>query len=85
MSQPVPKSPNRRWLIEAKIHGNTFADAHRMLRELIAELDEKTNVASGGFDSGGHVTVTEYPDITHESYQRELQQYLEKERACPTP
>lgn len=73
--------PERAWVIEIKVQGDTRDDAVELLRSLLIDLDRGSNgpSVSGGCSSGGTMTVRNNPEMTHDLYFALLQPILDRQ------
>lgn len=82
-TRPLP-APHRAYELEIKIGGDTWQDVLRHLHELqqhIPDHGEECNSVSGGSTSNHIVIVGRYPEMTHDRYVQELDEYLAMLRA----
>lgn len=81
------KSPSRAFELNIKIGGDTWEDVLRNLRELASHVEDhgsNCNSVSGGYSSHHIVDVRIRPDLTHDQYSVELEEYLKNLRSPNT-
>ena len=68
-------TPERAWVIEAKLQGDTREDVISLLSSLLIDLERGSvgPIISGGCSSGGVLTVRQNEGVTHDSYFQALE------------
>lgn len=72
-------APKRRFTIDISIGADDWDTARRELLEVadhIAQHGPECSSVSGGYSAGHAVTITERPEMTHDSYFEALEAYL---------
>lgn len=79
--------PKRRWTLSIEVTGDTWEDVAQGVRELLPHIEdhgERCSSVSGGYSSGHWVNVCERPEMTHEKYQSELEEFIADHKSRPT-
>jgi len=83
-ASPLNEKPRRRVEFGAKISADTWQDLKHALLHLATEIDRHgrlpANSVSGGYSTGHIIVTSEDGTIDHDSWYRDLSEYLEKVR-----
>lgn len=79
-----PKVPHRRYELTLKLGADSWRDLLGILDHIQFELtvkadadEQRVSIVSGGYGSGCTLDVTCDPDVTHDSWYKALQAYLD--------
>lgn len=80
MSDRIDQRPRRRIEMLAKISADSWRDLsnhlHGLITEIAMEKKLSTNSVSGGYSSGHIIVTSEDGTIDHDSWAKELNEYL---------
>ncbi len=85
----TPEKPKRAVVLELRVEGDTRAGVVSLLEDFLRQIRDRdgggSSSVTGGYSSGGYYGITVNPDMTHERYVKELEDYLARRMEYTPP